>query len=522
VRKLLVLVLACVPLAGAVLAMPSDPTAVNLLVQRQKLSDESKEVRLAAIKQLGSWGTAASLAAPDLAQMLTDNNEEIANQAALALAEIGPAAVKELVKAAKPPALASVRQRALLALSKMGPDAKEALSTLREALQDRHTPCRSLAAIALGELGADAKAAIPELSKALGDNDEGVRKQAAIALANIGPESLPALRIMVEDDDWAVRLVGVQALAYHGPEAEELVPDLAKLLTDQVGDVRAGAATALGALGPAAKEAVPQLIEAIKDDRYDVQMAAYQALTWVQADDEQELLKTLRKINAKYQWATPYHLKQFGPNATDAVKPLIKQLEAKEDGHRMAAALALANIGHAAKEAIPALKKALNDPNPQVQHSAAFGLVYVVSDPLTDTNELLHGCLQKLGKGLEKVAADDATAIQNIQRFQQALLANQPLNGSKARSVNRRAMFDPQVQTNYSTIVGVHMMCSAQANSVLHFSTCDNSLIIQTLPDELQVTWLQNRGGLTSMEPEGVPAVINGLYQVAYYDLGFT
>ena len=80
-------------------------------------------------------------------------------------------------------------------------------------------------------------------------------------------------------------------------------------------------------------------------------------------------------------------------------------------------------------------------------------------------------------------------------------------------------MFDPN-QTDYSTIVGVHILCG-KANSVLHISTCDNSLIIQTLPDQLQVTWLHNRQGLHDMEPEGVPALITGLYQIAYYDLGF-
>jgi HEAT repeat protein len=518
VRKLFVMALA-LPLVGVVLAMPTDPTAINLMAQRQKLADEKKEVRLAAIKQLGSWGTAASLAASDLGALLADPDDEVANQAAAALAEIGPLAVKELMQAARPPATAAVRQRALSALSKMGPDARAALPTLKEALQDRHTPCRLFAAIALSEMGEDAKAVIPDISRTLTDNDQGVRNQAAQALANLGDEALPALRIMVEDEDWAVRLGALQALAFHGPDAQALAPDMARLLTDDVPDVRAGAALALAALGPAAKEAVPQLLDALKDDRYPVQMAAYQALAWVHANDAPGLLNLYRKINAQHHWATPYHLKQFGPNPTDAVKPLIKQLEAKEPGQRLAAALALGRIGPPAKNAILPLTKSLKDPNPQVQHCAAFALLSIGTAP--DSKDLQQNCLQRLDKGLEKIVALDTVALGNIQNLQRTLLANQPLNGGKARSVNRRAMFDPQIQTDYSTIVGVHILCSAQANSVLHISTCDNSLIIQTLPDQLQVTWLHNREGLHDMEPEGVPALITGLYQIAYYDLGF-
>ena len=135
-RKLFVLVLACLPLAAA-LAAPSDPTPMNLAAQRKALTDKKKEVRLAAVQQLGSWGNGASLAAPDLARLVHDDPDEaVANHAAMALAQIGPFGAKELAKAARSPTVA-VRQRALVALSKMGPAAKEAVSVLRETLEDR-------------------------------------------------------------------------------------------------------------------------------------------------------------------------------------------------------------------------------------------------------------------------------------------------------------------------------------------------------------------------------------------------
>src|SRR5207244_10141993 len=183
---------------------PSDPTPMNLAAQRKALTDKKKEVRLAAVQQLGSWGNGASLAAPDLARLVHDDPDEaVANHAAMALAQIGPFGAKELAKAARSPTVA-VRQRALVALSKMGPAAKEAVSVLRETLEDRHPPFRALAAVALGEIGTDAKAATPDLLKLLNDSDAEVRKQVALALASIGPECVPALREMLADEDFGV------------------------------------------------------------------------------------------------------------------------------------------------------------------------------------------------------------------------------------------------------------------------------------------------------------------------------
>src|SRR5262249_52505302 len=119
-RRVLLPVLACLPLA-AVMAAPSDPTPMNLAAPGKALTDKKKEVRLAAVQQLGSWGNGASLAAPDLARLVQEDPEEaVANSAAVALAQIGPFGAKELIKLVKSPTFA-VRQRALVALSKMGP-----------------------------------------------------------------------------------------------------------------------------------------------------------------------------------------------------------------------------------------------------------------------------------------------------------------------------------------------------------------------------------------------------------------
>jgi HEAT repeat protein len=393
----------------------------------------------------------------------------------------------------------------------MGPEAQEAIGFLKEGLQDSHAPCRSLAAIALGELGASAKVAIPELRKALGDNDESVRNQAALALANIGAEAITILREMLKDEDWAVRLMGVQAMAFHGPDAAIAVQDLARLLGDDVADVRAGAASALAALGPAAKDAVPELLKAMTDGKLEVQLAAFQALKRVNANDAPELVKAFSKLNQDHHWAAPYVLKQFGPAAKDAVKPLIKQLEGKLDGERMGAALALGEIGIEAIEAVPALQKARKDANPQVQHSAAIALALIKAD-----NDAPSAALKDVLPAYEK-NFKEAQAQWQIQQKAQGF--EQVAHFNLLRPVNRQALINPQIQATYDSLVGLHVMLSVRLGNSCRAKMCETT---EDWPVGVQPLVSQVTDAIRNLEQESVPALIKGIHLWAFYDLGFT
>ena len=78
-----------------------------------------------------------------------------------------------------------VREAAADALSAFGPDAKEAVPALTEALKHKDAGTRWSAVRALGKIGPDAREAIPALTKALKDEDEDVRKEAKAALEKI-------------------------------------------------------------------------------------------------------------------------------------------------------------------------------------------------------------------------------------------------------------------------------------------------------------------------------------------------
>src|SRR5207253_2619887 len=84
-----------------------------------------------------------------------------------------------------------------------------------------------------------------------------------------------------------------------------------------------------------AKEAITPLTSIMRDKNGEVQKRAFQALLNVGSGDVPEFLDTMRKLNAEVHWAFPYILRQFGPKAKDAVKPLIKQLDSPDDGTRL-------------------------------------------------------------------------------------------------------------------------------------------------------------------------------------------
>jgi HEAT repeat protein len=69
----------------------------------------------------------------------------------------------------------------------MGPEAREAVPTLLELLQDESIQNRRLAAWTLGNIGQGAVEAIPALLVAVRNSNEGVKQMAREALEKISP-----------------------------------------------------------------------------------------------------------------------------------------------------------------------------------------------------------------------------------------------------------------------------------------------------------------------------------------------
>ena len=138
------------------------------------------------------------------------------------------------------------------------------LSAYREKLKHATDADRPAALRAIGAFGEDAGPAAGEVATALGDPDSQVRSAAAWALSQIGPKAaaaLPALAKALSDSDPRVRELAALALKAMGPAAAPAVHELIAALNDSVAYVRVPVADALGAIGPAARMAVHPLAE---------------------------------------------------------------------------------------------------------------------------------------------------------------------------------------------------------------------------------------------------------------------
>ena len=151
--------------------------------------EEWWKVRWNAAEALGRIGPEAKQAVSALAQALTDGYSDVRQSAAEALGQIGPAAVAALIQALKDEEWWKVRQSAAEALGRIGPEAKAAVPELIQALKDENWHVRQYAAETLGGIGRAAKAAVPALAQALKDEDSDVRESAAEALEKINIEA---------------------------------------------------------------------------------------------------------------------------------------------------------------------------------------------------------------------------------------------------------------------------------------------------------------------------------------------
>ncbi|MCY3020099.1 MAG: HEAT repeat domain-containing protein, partial [Planctomycetota bacterium] len=214
--------------------------------------------------------------------------------------------------------------------------------------------------------------AIQALIRRLSDPDVEVRKTAARFVRQLSQaalrEVIPALGRLAKDENRRLAAESVETLGKLGPDA---VPALIEALKDQRPDVRAAAVSALRGAGPAAKDAVPLLIAALNDANEKVRWDAVAALGTIGPAAEAALapLSALLaagppKEGADARQSVPFRAlvaETLGLLGAKAVAPLTKTLEDPVPEMRAAAAAALAKLGPAAQEAVPALLQKLKD-----------------------------------------------------------------------------------------------------------------------------------------------------------------
>jgi HEAT repeat protein len=185
------------------------------------------------------------------------------------------------------------RQKAIVALGAIGNEAGEAVPALAKRMREDSDPeTRYKAALALSKMCPAARAAVSELGEALEDDEPFVRVNAAMTLYRLGDESRPAISALikaVEDETnrtksppvfhFTIQELSALALGRATAGTSEGVPVLMSALnTATTVRMRIAAARALGDIGAEARPAIPQLRALRKDKDGDLREAVETAL----------------------------------------------------------------------------------------------------------------------------------------------------------------------------------------------------------------------------------------------------
>jgi HEAT repeat protein len=368
-------------------------------------------VRRSAAFAIGRLGDEAYLAVPDLARRLRDEKDAgVREMIASALGEIiiglrenksrwvqaGPALENALLNDED----ARVRRGAAYGLGAFGPTARNAVPSLRKALQDRSPVVRQNAAWALGRVGPELDdKSVNALCESLGDADVMVRRDAAAALGKTGRErgaagakSLLAL-VKTEKDD-VVRKAALDSLSHvAGPEHRFLASDLYPLLKSKDLSMARSAAFVLGNLGgEEAAAALPILRNSLSAPDAKIQALAAAALAGIGSEASPAVLDLARTLTASkdpfVRRNCAIALGSIGPDARAAapalalaLKPIAKAPanpppdEPYEEARKFAAE-ALARINYPGNEkAMKAISAAIrSDPNPDVRQRCVWAL----------------------------------------------------------------------------------------------------------------------------------------------------
>ncbi len=364
---------------------PDAKEAVPAIIEVLKEPDEPWQ-RMEAAITLGKIGPASASAVPQLVELLDDPEKGVTHAAVYALAMIGPAAK---------PAAKQIRTHldtedpfqwvaGSWALAKIYPDNKTIQKTtarfLAVMLTDEDQQVRRAAAQALLNIKPGPAIMLPALENALKDADLSIVEDALTAIAGLGQDALPVLIHALQHD--RVRMQAAYLLQQLGPKAAPAVAALIEAYgNEQRADVRRELLFTLGHIGPAAQEATDIAIEGCCNDDKGISYASMYVLGQLgpQAMRAKDALKAHLDSDARYHAATAaWALAMIDPGDPDLISkgvPLfVETLDSENPNVRREAAIALGKLGQPAKSALPALKKATGDKNPEAAKAATAAI----------------------------------------------------------------------------------------------------------------------------------------------------
>jgi HEAT repeat protein len=338
----------------AAISMLPDQEQSSTATQDKSVDALIKEVKagdvksqLAALKALEQLGPKAAPAISALIVAFTSEDANVRRQISVTLREIKEGVVPALIKALKDEKR-NVRRGAAETMWMMERRAEEAVPALIEALEDEDVNVRQAACASIAMLGPRAKAAVPVLCEKLKKGDAGL----------------------------SVYAIG--AFQQMGPQAKDAVPALCAALKNRTGSAM-DAALALGEIGPEAKEAVPALADLLHNGTRLHRLVAARSLWRITQSKEAMafLIQEVQDNTNPYRGHAANFLGKFGPAARDAVPALVKALAEDKSDDLFKILDALQEIGSDDKVVVPSVVMILKHQDSSLRAHAAHKLATI-------------------------------------------------------------------------------------------------------------------------------------------------
>ena len=325
---------------------PTNPSGIEIL--RRGLSDEDRLVQAACLASLGNLGPRAEIAQVTIREKLSDQSEEIRLLAIDVLFAISrnEQNLDDFMRLLDDPS-EKVQLKAIQMLRAIGPIGRRAMLAIVNKLSVSNTEIKLAATEYLRSHGPFAAEALPSLIRMLDDVSPGIRLAAAKTISQLRAAAMPAferLTAMLKDEDSGVRVAALLAMSATGADFAQLQPHLISAMLGDDAALQTESLRLIGRIGRPAAPFIPQIIAlAEKEDKR----------------------RAVERVLRGFQ--------RSGPLA-ESIPALIELVNHKENSVKKLAIEFLGLAGASARGAIPLLEKFKDDPDKSLQEVVMVAL----------------------------------------------------------------------------------------------------------------------------------------------------
>ncbi len=330
------------------------------------LPEQTELMQVKLIHALGGMGRNARSAQPALIRALETKKPDLqaASIQALAALEIKLEQFDQLIK----PLLASASPAVLLASLKalsLRPEAVPAhLDALGQLLRSEDPSLRSQVLHTMVHAGESARKFEPEVAMLLADIDASVRLASMRVLTVIGETSPLAL----DQIAWLGRLgdaptlqQALETLGRMGPSASKALPLFSESLAHEDPVIRLAAIEGILVLDPDPKRGLPIMLEALEDPSGDIRQAAMKALIPLKEQAGEAIPALIGLLGNSEDRELSLGALRVIPSQVAYLAQYLEALNHEDPGVRAFGCRSLGQLGSAAEQALPELRKVRRD-----------------------------------------------------------------------------------------------------------------------------------------------------------------